>query len=804
MKGQIVSGEIKCENVPVAYASVYLSNSSLGTLSNGKGYYQLKISSPEDTLVFSCIGYEDLEIPCSNVIGNRLDVELMRSVEMVETVQITGDENFGKTVIKKAMENRLRHLNAVQTFSANVYLKGSLEEDGGNVIEGERSRLNFFENYSVVYFHQPHLWKVVNLGVTDLSTTRQQKFSLQQAMGGPPSLIPRNAPVNSELFFTNLSDGDFNFYQNTLSIPKLGETPFISPIGALALVSYDYEYLGSLYENDSLIHKIKVTPKRSADALFSGTIFIYAKNWSISAIELSLPKIALHYFESFKIYQKYEWKDSISQLSRQEFFYQSKKGWKSYHGSVYSEFSNYQFNIEHPKNTFSNAIRITTDSAFVRDSSYWQEVRSIPLKDNEKEFIEVMDSIETYEQSDEYLDFEERLMNKVTFGNVAFDGIDHYNRKKRRKWIIDPLMKQMKFAGVGGYRHALGGTFEQTFQNENKLDLYGRGDYGFGNQDFLMNGQVEYTYLPKKFARFRIAGGAKYQLLTYMQNFSALLSRSNFVRNDFLEIAHQHEVFNGCYLEVRLKYMQRSSLEHLSIEGWSNELFGEDNIPISFDPYNEMNLRITVSYTPFQKYALEPKKKIVLGSKWPTFTLRWQQGIPTIFDAKIDFQMVRLRIDQTFKLSVFGTGKYSIMAGKFLSAKEVEYPNLTFFRGTDNYFFSHPIYTFQLLGETHSSLNEYVEGHYIHHFNGMFIKKVPYLNRTKLESVAGAGILYLKDGNFKHSEVFAGLEFPLKFFGTKFKLGAYYAVAYSNYSNLNNMFKFGINVFNPFTNQWIY
>ena len=75
---------------------------------------------------------------------------------------------------------------------------------------------------------------------------------------------------------------------------------------------------------------------------------------------------------------------------------------------------------------------------------------------------------------------------------------------------------------------------------------------------------------------------------------------------------------------------------------------------------------------------------------------------------------------------------------------------------------------------------------------------------SEIESVFGGGLLYINDNSFAHSETFVGLEIPFKIGDTKFKLGSYYAVAYSNYSTLSNMFKFGINVFNPFSNSWAF
>lgn len=804
VKAQLLSGFVlnqKGQEIP--FASVFLQNSSKGTLSNGKGYYQIKFSSNNDTLIFSAVGFLDKKIALKNINTQQLNVNLTVEINEVSTVVINGETDYAKEIIKKVIYNRSKNLSAIHSFSTEAYVKVSLEEENP-FTPNTKDKLNFIEHYSIVHFAEPNKWMVEKLGVKDLSKKKTVKGNLNLRLGRPARMVPKGKPVNPNIFFSNISDGVFNFYKNTLSIPKLGETPYISPIGNLALLSYNYTYEGGFYEENQLVHKIKVIPKRNMDALFSGMIYINDQIFNLAALELSLPASALHFFKTFKVYQNYIKSDSVFVLNRQEFFYEVHRGRAVLHGSVYNEFNNYKVNIKHPKNTFSNNVRTTVDSAYTRDSLYWKKVRTIPLKKAEEIFVKKADSIKAYQSSPAYLKHLDAINNKVTIMDVFLNGIDHCNREKGQKWIIDPLIKQVKFAGVGGYRHALGGNFIKTYNNNNELDFDFQADYGFGNKDLLANGKIKFTYLPKKFAQLRIGGGAKYQMLTYMQNIATIFSRSNFVRNDYLEIGHYHELFNGLFLDFRLKYMKRTSIDELQMAGWGKDLFGEDNTPRSFDPYNEVNIRIITSYTPFQKYAIEPNKKIILGSKWPTFHIYWEQGIPKIFNAKINYQLLKSGITQNIKWNVFGTGKYALWGGKYLHATTVEYPNMTFFRGTDNYFFSHPIYTFQLLGNTLTALDEFVEFHYIHHFNGMLIKKIPLLKKSRLETVTGAGFLYINDGNFNHSEVYTGLEFPFKLWDTKFKLGAYYSVAYSNYSNLENMVKFGLNIYNPFTNSWSY
>ncbi|MEJ7681886.1 MAG: DUF5686 family protein [Segetibacter sp.] len=71
-----------------------------------------------------------------------------------------------------------------------------------------------------------------------------------------------------------------------------------------------------------------------------------------------------------------------------------------------------------------------------------------------------------------------------------------------------------------------------------------------------------------------------------------------------------------------------------------DSLFGnglENNNAIAFESYNALYGKIKLEYTPHQRYIREPKEKIILGSKWPTFYTTWRKGISGIFNSKVDF-----------------------------------------------------------------------------------------------------------------------------------------------------------------------
>ena len=129
--------------------------------------------------------------------------------------------------------------------------------------------MSFSEKYSKIEYSKGK-WKETKLGIQDLSIKEKAKGINTEKWGSFSANRLMDARTKSNLFYTNVSEGNFNFYKSTILVPKLAQNPFISPLGPLALTSYQYSYLGSYEENEKRIYKLKVTPKRPKESVLKG------------------------------------------------------------------------------------------------------------------------------------------------------------------------------------------------------------------------------------------------------------------------------------------------------------------------------------------------------------------------------------------------------------------------------------------------------------------------------------------------------------------------------------------------------
>ena len=56
------------------------------------------------------------------------------------------------------------------------------------------------------------------------------------------------------------------------------------------------------------------------------------------------------------------------------------------------------------------------------------------------------------------------------------------------------------------------------------------------------------------------------------------------------------------------------------------------------------------------------------------------------------------------------------------------------------------------------------EAHFVHHDNGAIINKIPFMKKTRIGLVFGGGAMYIKEYNWQHYELLAGLERNFKIF----------------------------------------
>lgn len=276
LQAQSLSGTITdTKGVPMPSASVYITELRQGTTSNNEGYYEITLPPGNYTVNYQFLGYvavtRHFTFSGENIAA---DITLAEQLFEIPAVRVSASgRDPADYIMRKAIGMAPFHLNQVRMYRAEVYMRGGgtvdkipellkrrmkLEANNGEFREG---KYYFSESVSIITFNAPD--KYVNRVISSNSSEQ-----LSQGQASPMDYI------------------EASFYQ-----PVLAEVA-ISPLAPNAFSHYTFTFLGSSSQGDYVIDKIRVTPRRKSQQLFTGTIYIVEDLWAIHSIDLTNDNMA--------------------------------------------------------------------------------------------------------------------------------------------------------------------------------------------------------------------------------------------------------------------------------------------------------------------------------------------------------------------------------------------------------------------------------------------------------------------------------------------------------------------------------
>jgi hypothetical protein len=778
---RLLSGKILDEKKnPIPFAKVYVKTSAdLRTQADVNGYYEMRLFEGEYFLVFSATGYEDREsYVVINPTDSKRDIQLFPlKVQELEGFEVTTKKtNPGREIMLKVVDKRDKINPWNVPHTVDVYIKASekITRTGK-----EKGKKNDDENTNGKEIEDPFEAEKRKI-IAESNNMNLLEVQIQRNFA-PPSKVKeiRNAYTlrgnDKQLYYTTTVKSNFNFFENLLHLNDLHQSPVSSPISGPGILSYKYRLESQFVENGQKIHKIKIIPRSTATTTLSGYIYVIDSLWLIQKLELSMEKGNLLKYDYFKIEQTFSHPgDSMCVLTNQVLTYGTKFKDEVSACKTEATYSNYAFNPQFSNKFFGNEVAITAQEAYEKDTSFWATARTTTLTQEEQDFIILKDSLRDRLNRKEYLDSIDAVFNKVTFWKVVWFGVDHRNREKQTQWTINSVAASSRPVYIAGSRVAPGFSYFKKWKDQRAIDMYTELSYGFRNEDIKGRTWWRYRYDPFHLGTIGLGASHDFDAIRSYDAISQIFKRSNFIETTSMKVFGEYEVFNGFYVNPEVSFTERRSLDtnrYRFNTVLDNALNNDD--PTSFASYQAALAEITISYIPKQKYMREPYRKVVLGSRWPTFYTYYQKGIPKIFGSDINHDYLLFGIMQTFKIGTLGTSNYHIKTGTFINSKQLRDADMKFNRRSDPFWFSNPLYSFQGLDTLLPTKRRIFEGHFIHHDNGAILNKIPFMKKTGVGLVFGAGALYVTEYKYQHYEVLAGLERNFKFSRRRLRIGIY-------------------------------
>ncbi len=765
--GQIVGHIKSTAGDTLPYATIYIENTSTGTVSNAEGYYELSIEeNGAYNLIFQYVGYKKQTLSI-NYSGQKQKYSIALEPDNIVTeLTISANrEDPAYAIIRKAIQKRKYYKNQVNSFEADLYVKGSVKitdapksvlgqdiGDMGGVLDTARQGIIYLsESKSKYYFIKPD---------------KTKEIMLSSVTSGENSLFTAN----------QFSMFSFDMYDEYMSFGR----SIVSPIADNALSHYNYILEKTTIDNDGLtINKIKIIPKSANAPLLRGHIYIIENLWNIQSLDVqfygsSLKSSFLDTINLRQIFVPVKKPNTWRLFSQVIDFNAGIFGFKM--GGTFSYiFSKYQLEKD-LSSIFTNNEKFRVEqSALNKDTAFWKAERPIPLTmEEERDYIR-KDSLSRIWNSKSYMDSVDRVGNKFKVINLIM-GYTWNNSFENRSISFPSPLSSVRFNALEGYKLTLAGKWQWSDSTYRKLSITPNIEYGFSDKLLKPWLEVDYQFDNKSLGHFNLSGGRRNQQFDQNEpinernnSWRSLMYKLNGIRlfqNNFVKAGYRQEISNGIYIDFSTEYAKRKPLTNTTNYSFrKKDLAYAENIPradFGAEYYQEnqyVRNHLNILLRPYQKYSSYPNVKIRDVSDWPNIEIDYTMGI-ALDDQSSTFHKLSLRLrDRYVRAKLLGYFSYNVEYGTFLGADPTFFGDFFHPIGNESYMPIAPdLATFNLMPfYSYSTDRYYGLVNFRHHFNGYIIDKIPLLNKTSLKMIAAVSAMY-EPRNGEYVELIVGLE----------------------------------------------
>jgi hypothetical protein len=757
---------------PLAFASVTIRGTTVGTSANKSGEYSLDLGAGSYMLECRHVGYRkqersvrledrDLRIDFSMVI---------EELNMSAIVIRNGVEDPAYAIMREAIRSRPAFREQVKGYSCDAYVKGLL-------------RLDSF----------PDKFMGQKVDFEDGDTGRQRILFLSETMARLDVQPPDRQHVR--VLSTRVSGASdaygladprvISFYENLVDISSaLNPGGFVSPVADNAFRYYRFRYRGAFFEDGRQITRIEVIPKRAFDPVFQGFIQIVDGEWAIHSLELYIGKDAqLALLDKLVISQLYmPLQGGVWMLQNQSIIPSVRKFGFQAGGYFSAVFSRYTIEPGFHKNTFGRVILRYDTASNRRPRQWWDSIRPVPLMPDELRDFWRKDSLERARKEPAYLDSLDSIRNRVTPTSIFLTGQTFFKRSKNLTIQTAPLIKYAGFNTVEGAFLRLTGTVNREMTGSRSLSFTPSLRYGFGNRQF--NPHLSTIFRPggKANPRWTVAAGRNVFQFNGANPISQLANTSNtllFGNNHmklyqavYTTFSHTREIAPGLSLTAAVRYQDRTPLENTDTTTFwgrrSENMRFTPNRAAEWSPYNitrhqALQASLSLRFRPGAQFIEFPDRREEISSGYPIISFDYIRGINGVLGSDVHYDRWKLSVSDDVAFGRAGRFRYNAYVGGFGFSRQVQLPDLQHFNGNQILSAQTYLNTFQLapyyaLSQDRGS---YAVLHLQHELLGAVTNRIPLVRRLDLQMLGGANILYRSPSD-RYAEVFVGVDKILK------------------------------------------
>ncbi len=380
------------------------------------------------------------------------------------------------------------------------------------------------------------------------------------------------------------------------------------------------------------------------------------------------------------------------------------------------------------------------DSARLRDRDYWDRNRPVPL---------TVDELDSFEEATPDSTDQEAGRRKPGIARKIILGSQY---KLGEHWSLQHGgligTSSYEFNTVDGFR--IPQTFSLNYRPEGgkRLSISNTTAYAFARKRWLSEAAVSYSYDPFRRASITLAGGRatsdfnhEHGIPPMFNTVTSLYFVQNFLKvyeKDFLHMHHRIDLTNGLVFEAGVEYAHRRSLDNNSDFSFLNPLDNTytANIPVRsgldgprVESHHAAIVDVGLHLTPRHYYRLAGKRKVMLYSPFPTFSVVYKGGLDGLWDGETRFGQLEASVEQTFNLQLIGQFSYRMAAGRFFNNENMFFADYKHFHASPLWVkATNNIDMFRTMAFYEYSTNDaYAQTHVQYDHARILLKRLPFL-----------------------------------------------------------------------------
>lgn len=751
-KGTVIDAQTG-ETMP--YVQIMFPGSTIGTMSDQDGNFEIENNRGLTTLSFQMLGYETtLMTIMPNTVQDGLTVEMSPDIYGIQAVTVTPKRRKDRAykrrgnpavelirnVIARKDSNRPGN---TERYKADVYEKLTMSLDKFDVdFENNRfwSKFNFIEKYvdTAKFNATPVLTVSLRETISEKYWQRRPEKEMKvvkaKRMHGVDKVLDKEGLGTSiDAMFTPVDIHDDNM--------EILLNRFVSPLSSsLAVLYYKYYIMDTLLVDGKSCIDLAFVPVSSESYGFTGHLYITNdSDYAVKKYSINVPPhINMNFVSDLSIEQSFSqtengtWvPDETNTYTR---FYIFKKMRQLYAHQT-TRYSNYDFS---QKAAFPDSLTDTSADRKAEKFSKeeWVAMRPEPL--GEKETL--IDSLVVELRRIPRFNSVVRTVETFVSGYVATSP-EH----SRSKFDFGPIYNTLSYNTVEGIRIRAGGM---TTANLSKHDFfngyiaYGCRDNRFKYGATYIHSFAEKEYHPYESLRHAIYLTSSYDMEVPGQSFS-VLDRDNFLMSSFKAKPMQY------VWKARLRY-EKEWENRFSLDTWAEyehneaagtlryDRIGSDGTVSQVKSFNNIGLAASLRFAPGEPIynnRLGKNSPFNLAKDAPVISLTHQIGL---FDSRFFWNRTDISAEKRFWLSSFGHIDAAIRTG--IVWNKVPFPKL-YIPESGNSFLLSPN-SFNMMSPMEFVMDRYASIFATYYLKGWIFNRIPLIKHLKLREVLSFNLLY--------------------------------------------------------------